>query len=150
MYHFTVSKHLYIWKYESQIYLPLKYNCLLRYYRKATRATLILVPLLGIQYLLFPIRPSPGSNLEELYHIVVALFVSLQVSWQNYLILNDPVKYFNHVDLLVCLTSILPGINNTGAKSKAHQAARKLLLFRPTFYLFFAHMIYFQIVKSSD
>ncbi|KAH3817993.1 calcitonin gene-related peptide type 1 receptor-like [Dreissena polymorpha] len=46
--------------------------------RKATRATLILVPLLGLQYLLIPIRPEEGTNLHEAYHIAVALFTSLQ------------------------------------------------------------------------
>ena len=49
------------------------------FYRKATRATLILVPLLGLQYLLFPIRPEPDSQLQDVYHIAVALLVSLQV-----------------------------------------------------------------------
>ena len=51
------------------------------FFRKATRATLILVPMLGLQYLLFPFRPAEGSNLQELYHIVVALVVSLQVNY---------------------------------------------------------------------
>ncbi|WAQ93476.1 CALCR-like protein [Mya arenaria] len=46
--------------------------------RKATRATLILVPLLGLQYLLFPIRPEPGSKLQDVYHTSVALLISLQ------------------------------------------------------------------------
>ncbi|WAQ93478.1 CALCR-like protein [Mya arenaria] len=45
---------------------------------KATRATLILVPLLGLQYLLFPIRPEPGSKLQDVYHTAVALLISLQ------------------------------------------------------------------------
>ncbi|XP_060562984.1 calcitonin gene-related peptide type 1 receptor-like [Ruditapes philippinarum] len=46
--------------------------------RKATRATQILVPLLGLQYLLFPIRSDAGSDLEDVYHVAVALLVSLQ------------------------------------------------------------------------
>ncbi|CAG2200186.1 unnamed protein product [Mytilus edulis] len=46
--------------------------------RKATRATLILIPLLGIQYLMFPIKPAEGSSWEEVYLIVVALHLSLQ------------------------------------------------------------------------
>ena len=48
-------------------------------FRKATRATLILIPLLGLQYLLFPVRPESGSPLEHVYHIAIALLVSLQV-----------------------------------------------------------------------
>ncbi|KAL4222067.1 hypothetical protein ACF0H5_018109 [Mactra antiquata] len=47
--------------------------------RKATKATLILVPLLGLQYLLFPIRPEAGTELEHVYHITIALLISLQV-----------------------------------------------------------------------
>ncbi|XP_060596486.1 calcitonin gene-related peptide type 1 receptor-like [Ruditapes philippinarum] len=46
--------------------------------RKATRATLILIPLLGLQYLLFPVRPETGSPLENFYHIAIALLISLQ------------------------------------------------------------------------
>ncbi|KAK3588000.1 hypothetical protein CHS0354_014524 [Potamilus streckersoni] len=46
--------------------------------RKATRATLILVPLLGLQYLLFPVRPEKGTVLAEVYHVTVALAISLQ------------------------------------------------------------------------
>ena len=46
--------------------------------RKAARATLILIPLLGIQYLLVPIRPEKGSKSEDVYVIVLALLVSLQ------------------------------------------------------------------------
>ncbi|XP_045169638.2 calcitonin gene-related peptide type 1 receptor-like [Mercenaria mercenaria] len=46
--------------------------------RKATRATLILIPLLGLQYLLFPVRPEAGSSFENVYHIATALLISLQ------------------------------------------------------------------------
>ncbi|KAL3832587.1 hypothetical protein ACJMK2_024219 [Sinanodonta woodiana] len=48
--------------------------------RKATRATLILVPLLGLQYLLFPVRPEKDTTLAEIYHVTVALAISLQVN----------------------------------------------------------------------
>ena len=40
---------------------------------------MILIPLLGIQYLLVPIRPEKGSTSEDVYVIVLALLVSLQV-----------------------------------------------------------------------
>ncbi|XP_070210532.1 calcitonin gene-related peptide type 1 receptor-like [Littorina saxatilis] len=46
--------------------------------RKAVRATLILVPLFGLQYLIFPIRPDEGSPLYDFYHYFVALLISLQ------------------------------------------------------------------------
>ena len=35
--------------------------------RKAVRATLILIPLLGLQYMLFPMRPRDDSALHDLY-----------------------------------------------------------------------------------
>lgn len=46
--------------------------------RKAVRATLILIPLLGLQYVLTPFRPPPGSPGEAAYEILAALFTSFQ------------------------------------------------------------------------
>ncbi|OQV24416.1 Calcitonin gene-related peptide type 1 receptor [Hypsibius exemplaris] len=49
--------------------------------RKAVRATLILVPLLGLQYILFPFRPeeaTAGANVVFAYDIASAVFTSLQ------------------------------------------------------------------------
>lgn len=48
-------------------------------YRKAVRATLILIPLLGLQYMLTPFRPPPGSSGEQFYDILSAIATSLQV-----------------------------------------------------------------------
>ncbi|KAK3588001.1 hypothetical protein CHS0354_014528 [Potamilus streckersoni] len=61
--------------------------------RKAIRATLILVPLLGLQYLLLPIRPEAGSPLEEAYHVAAALVASLQGAFVSlmYCFLNGEV-----------------------------------------------------------
>ncbi|XP_045169201.2 calcitonin receptor-like isoform X2 [Mercenaria mercenaria] len=72
--------------------------------KKATRATLILVPLLGLQYLLLPIRPPPDSKLEEIYHILVAILISSQGAFVSlmYCFLNGEVisvmrrKYKQH------------------------------------------------------
>ena len=47
--------------------------------RKAVRATLILIPLLGLQYMLFPMRPRDDSALHDLYLVTVAVVTSLQV-----------------------------------------------------------------------
>ena len=44
------------------------------------RATLILVPLFGLQYLIFPVRPEEGTALYDFYHYFIALLISLQVS----------------------------------------------------------------------
>ncbi|XP_021376280.1 calcitonin gene-related peptide type 1 receptor-like isoform X2 [Mizuhopecten yessoensis] len=46
--------------------------------KKAARATLILIPLLGLQFLLVPLRPEIGSDMETAYHYISALVVSLQ------------------------------------------------------------------------
>ncbi|KAL8592155.1 hypothetical protein ACOMHN_033526 [Nucella lapillus] len=46
--------------------------------RKVVRATLILVPLFGIQFLIFPVQPAEGSVLYDFYHYFVALLTSLQ------------------------------------------------------------------------
>ena len=50
--------------------------------KKAVRATLILVPLLGLQYILFPFRPdesTAGPSMVFAYDIASAVFTSLQV-----------------------------------------------------------------------
>lgn len=46
--------------------------------RKAVRATLILVPLFGLQHLLLPLRPEAGSGIEKYYQIAAAILISLQ------------------------------------------------------------------------
>lgn len=44
------------------------------------RATLLLVPLLGLQYVLTPFRPEPGHPFENAYEVISALTASFQVS----------------------------------------------------------------------
>ncbi|XP_005093780.3 calcitonin receptor [Aplysia californica] len=46
--------------------------------RKAAKATLILVPLFGLQFLTFPVRPDEGSPLHDVYLHFMALLMSLQ------------------------------------------------------------------------
>ncbi|KAK7477488.1 hypothetical protein BaRGS_00031252, partial [Batillaria attramentaria] len=46
--------------------------------RMAVRATLILVPLFGLQVLVFPVKPEEGTTLSDVYHYCIALIVSLQ------------------------------------------------------------------------
>ena len=65
------------------------------------RATLILVPLFGLQYLIFPVRPAEGTALYDFYHYFIALLMSLQVF------------LFLHVHLSVCLSvclSVYPSV----------------------------------------
>ncbi|XP_067131642.1 calcitonin gene-related peptide type 1 receptor-like isoform X2 [Centruroides vittatus] len=46
--------------------------------KKAVRATLILLPLLGLHYLVTPFRPQPGTSGEAVYEIVAAIVTSFQ------------------------------------------------------------------------
>lgn len=48
--------------------------------RKAARATLILFPLFGLQHILLPLRPDPGTTVEKYYQIFSAIIISCQVS----------------------------------------------------------------------
>lgn len=50
------------------------------FFRKAARATLVLIPLLGVQYLILPMRPKIGSPLEDAYTYISAILMSCQVS----------------------------------------------------------------------
>lgn len=46
--------------------------------RKAVRATLILIPLLGLHYMLTPFRPEAKSEWEVIYEIIAAVCTSFQ------------------------------------------------------------------------
>ncbi|XP_076361905.1 calcitonin gene-related peptide type 1 receptor-like [Tachypleus tridentatus] len=46
--------------------------------RKAVRATLILIPLLGLHYIITPFRPEPGSPEEAVYEPISAAVASFQ------------------------------------------------------------------------
>ncbi|XP_059222396.1 calcitonin gene-related peptide type 1 receptor isoform X2 [Stomoxys calcitrans] len=46
--------------------------------RKAVRATIILVPLFGLQHFLLPYRPDTGTPLERFYQLLSVILVSLQ------------------------------------------------------------------------
>lgn len=45
---------------------------------KAVRATLILIPLLGLQYVVTPFRPEPGTSWEPVYQVTSAVVASGQ------------------------------------------------------------------------
>lgn len=53
-------------------------------YMKAVRATLILVPLLGIEFVLFPWRPE-GRITEEVYEYVMHILMHYQVGIEYFL-----------------------------------------------------------------
>ncbi|KAH8290041.1 hypothetical protein KR044_003790 [Drosophila immigrans] len=46
--------------------------------RKAVRATIILVPLFGLQHFLLPYRPDAGTQLDRFYQLMSVVLVSLQ------------------------------------------------------------------------
>ncbi|GFS15198.1 calcitonin receptor [Elysia marginata] len=63
--------------------------------RKAVKATLILVPLFGLQFLVFPVRPAEDSPLHDVYLHFMALLMSLQVQslivrkWHQYRLMTS-------------------------------------------------------------
>ena len=57
--------------------------------RKAVCATLILIPLLGLHHISFPIRPEVGPTAEIVYQFILALLVSLQVSFTAVTVPNN-------------------------------------------------------------
>ena len=65
-------------------------------HRKAVRATLILIPLLGLQYILFPFRPEKGSALHEVYSYISAFVTSFQVSLDLPFSLPPPPQTHTH------------------------------------------------------
>ncbi|XP_052812369.1 calcitonin gene-related peptide type 1 receptor-like isoform X2 [Mya arenaria] len=92
--------------------------------KKATRATLILVPLLGLQFLLLPWKPNEGTVLEKVYHIVVALAISLQGAFVSmmYCLLNAEVmsvitRKYNQHRLMRKRSSFRSSTNQNGAYS---------------------------------
>ena len=46
---------------------------------KAARAALMLIPILGVHFLLLPMRPDAGTTLEYIYEIASAIASSYQV-----------------------------------------------------------------------
>lgn len=46
--------------------------------RKAVRATIILIPLFGLQHFLLPYRPDAGTQLDHFYQLLSVVLVSLQ------------------------------------------------------------------------
>ena len=92
--------------------------------RKAVRATLILIPLLGLQYILLPFRPENNPQLLEIYLHVSAFFTAFQVwhlpgviqinmllwclGYELHEYIHKSAPYFslhtsNHRGLLVCI-----------------------------------------------
>ena len=53
---------------------------------KQARATLFLVPILGVNYLFVPIRPAEGSHLEGSYDVLVAVFSAFQGAFVSLLL----------------------------------------------------------------
>ena len=53
---------------------------------KQARATTFLVPILGVNYLLVPIRPAEGSWLEDAYDFLVVVFSAFQGAFVSLLL----------------------------------------------------------------
>ena len=61
---------------------------------KAARAAIMLIPILGVHFILLPMRPDSGSSLEDIYLIASAIASSYQVQ-----------KIF-HIVMMVCMSKV--------------------------------------------
>lgn len=103
--------------------------------RKAVRATLILVPLFGLHFILIPFRPDQGSTFERAYQTFSAILVSMQVKITS---------HFNHLSFKSIYSRIydifsLPGFLRSVSlllrkPRRAPNNGRPLpVIYRPTF-----------------
>ncbi|KAG5672428.1 hypothetical protein PVAND_002557 [Polypedilum vanderplanki] len=89
--------------------------------KKAVRATLILIPLFGLQHVLIPFRPEKGSSFESIYQIVSAVFVSLQglcvsclFCFANHEVISAVFSYLSSIFPMIFKTSSRENYNNLG------------------------------------
>jgi calcitonin receptor-like len=89
--------------------------------KKAVRATLILIPLFGLQHVLIPFRPQKGSSFESVYHIVSAVIISLQglcvsclFCFANHEVITAVLSYLNSILPTLFKTSSRESYNNLG------------------------------------
>ncbi|KAH8266546.1 hypothetical protein KR026_009435 [Drosophila bipectinata] len=87
--------------------------------RKAVRATIILVPLFGLQHFLLPYRPDAGTQLDRFYQLLSVVLVSLQGFVVSFLFCfaNHDVLFAVRTllnKLLPSLVSPPPAGSNTG------------------------------------
>ena len=61
---------------------------------KAARAALMLIPILGVHFVLLPMRPDSGSALEDIYLIASAIASSYQVHLIFFYILSRLRPFF--------------------------------------------------------
>ena len=61
---------------------------------KAARAALMLIPILGVHFILLPMRPASGSALENIYLIASAIASSYQVQ-TIFFILRIPTIFYS-------------------------------------------------------
>ena len=52
--------------------------------KKQARAILLLAPILGLNFLLFPIRPAEGSQLEVVYDVLMVVFSGFQGTFVSF------------------------------------------------------------------
>ncbi|XP_034487236.1 calcitonin gene-related peptide type 1 receptor isoform X2 [Drosophila innubila] len=87
--------------------------------RKAVRATIILVPLFGLQHFLLPYRPDAGTQLDRFYQLLSVVLVSLQGFVVSFLFcfVNHDVTFAVRTllnKLMPSLVSPPPAGSNTG------------------------------------
>ncbi|GAB0191774.1 calcitonin gene-related peptide type 1 receptor-like [Grus japonensis] len=99
-------------------------------YMKAVRATLILVPLLGIEFVLFPWRPE-GRIAEEVYDYVMHILMHYQVQavlrrhWNQYKIQFE--HSFSHSDAMRTASYTVSSISDVQGYSYNHDCTSEHL-----------------------
>ena len=61
---------------------------------KQTRAAMFLIPVLGINFLLLPFRPEPGSSIEDSYDVLSTISSSFQGTPQYHGTTGTTVRHF--------------------------------------------------------
>ena len=80
---------------------------------KSARAVLILVPIFGLHFVLLPMRPEVGSNLEYVYEVISSITTSTQGLSVSFLLcfcnndIAEQIKKTLHL-LLSCVSRICP------------------------------------------
>ncbi|KAG1670127.1 Calcitonin gene-related peptide type 1 receptor [Nymphon striatum] len=97
--------------------------------RKAVRATLILIPLLGLNYILTPFRPATKSTEEKVYEVISAIATSFQGLSVSLLLcfFNSEVRKkvisFNVVENLYFMKKLLQILSNAGRAKEVEPEA---------------------------
>ncbi|XP_067131704.1 calcitonin gene-related peptide type 1 receptor-like isoform X2 [Centruroides vittatus] len=108
--------------------------------KKAVRATVILIPLLGLHYLILPLRPKPGTKAEFAYEIISVfinsfqglcvsllfcffnneVIATLKKRWEQMRIMKDPSRRYSSVNYTSVTTKTTHDSPSSDQKMKSN------------------------------